>query len=165
MKQMISKILASALVLLGVSVGATVAASAADEPIYTGLFNNRAVSGYDTVAYFTEGKPVKGNKKFRTDYMDTEWRFSSQENLDLFLADPAKYAPQYGGYCAWAMGGGDNGTRGYKASGDPKQWEIVDGKLYLNYNAEIKDKWVQDIPGFIEKADRFYPVVVDLNDE
>lgn len=165
MKQMISKILASALVLLGVSVGATVAASAADEPIYTGLFNNRAVSGYDTVAYFTEGKPVKGNKKFRTDYMDTEWRFSSQENLDLFLADPAKYAPQYGGYCAWAMGGGDNGTRGYKASGDPKQWEIVDGKLYLNYNAEIKDKWVQDIPGFVEKADRFYPVVVDLNDE
>lgn len=165
MKQMISKILASALVLLGVSVGATVAASAADDPIYTGLFNNRAVSGYDTVAYFTEGKPVKGNKKFRTEYMDTEWRFSSQENLDLFLADPAKYAPQYGGYCAWAMGGGDNGTRGYKASGDPEQWEIVDGKLYLNYNAEVKGKWVQDIPGFIEKADRFYPVVVDLNGE
>ena len=115
-KQMISKILASALVLLGISVGA----AAADEPIYTGLFNNRAVSGYDTVAYFTAGKPVKGNKKFRTEYMDTEWRFSSQENLDLFLADPAKYAPQYGGYCAWAMGGGDNGTRGYKASGDPE---------------------------------------------
>lgn len=161
MKQMISKILASALVLLGISVGA----AAADEPIYTGLFNNRAVSGYDTVAYFTAGKPVKGNKKFRTEYMDTEWRFSSQENLDLFLADPAKYAPQYGGYCAWAMGGGDNGTRGYKASGDPEQWEIVDGKLYLNYNEEVKGKWVQDIPGFIEKADRFYPVVVDLNDE
>ena len=161
MKHMISKILASALVLLGVSVGAT----AADDPIYTGLFNNRAVSGYDTVAYFTAGKPLKGKKKFRTEYMDAEWRFSSQENLDLFLADPAKYAPQYGGYCAWAMGGGDNGTRGYKASGDPEQWEIVDGKLYLNYNEEVKGKWVQDIPGFIEKADRFYPTVVDLNDE
>lgn len=161
MNQFISKILLSAMLL----VGASVTASAADEPIYTGLFNNRAVSGYDTVAYFTEGKPVKGSKKFRTEYMDTEWRFSSQDNLDLFLADPARYAPQYGGYCAWAMAGGDNGTRGYKASGDPKQWKIVDGKLYLNYDASVKADWEQDIPGFIEKADRFYPVIVGLDEE
>ncbi len=154
MKNFLSKILASALLL----VGASVASSAADEPIYTGIFNSRAVSGYDTVAYFTEGEPVKGDKKFRTDYMDAEWRFSSQANLDAFLADPAKYAPQYGGYCAWAMAGG------YKASGDPKQWKIVDGKLYLNYNAEVKADWEVDIPGFIAKADVNYPEVVGLNE-
>lgn len=156
MKQMISKILASALVLFGVSV----AAAAEEDPIYTGLFNNRAVSGYDTVAYFTEGKPVKGDKKFSTEYMGAKWRFSSQENLDLFLADPAKYAPQYGGYCAWAMAGGEKGERPYGASGDPKQWEIVDGKLYLNYDASVKEDWLKDIPGFISKANTFYPQFV-----
>lgn len=161
MKTFLSKILVSAILLVGMSA----ASSAADEPIYTGIFNNRAVSGYDTVAYFTEGKPVKGNKKFRTDYMDTEWRFSSQENLDLFLAEPAKYAPQYGGYCAWAMAGGDQTERGYKASGDPKQWKIVDGKLYLNYDAEVKAKWDKDIPGFVARADVFYPTVVGLNED
>ena len=137
-------------------------AAVADDPIYTGVFNSRAVSGYDTVAYFTEGKPVKGSKKFKTEYMGAEWRFSSQENLDLFLAEPAKYAPQYGGYCAWAMGGAESGKRGYTASGDPKVWKIVDGKLYLNYDKSIYDKWVVDIPGFITKADKFYPETVDL---
>lgn len=132
------------------------ASASADEAIYTGIFNDHAVSGYDTVAYFTDGKPVKGEKKFRTDYMGAEWRFSSQENLDAFLADPAKYAPQYGGYCAWAMASGN------KASGDPKHWKIVGGKLYLNYNADVKAEWEKDIPGFIEKADAQYPVAVGL---
>lgn len=131
----------------------------ADDPIYTGVFSDNAVSGYDTVAYFTQGTPVKGSKKFRTDYMDAEWRFSSQENLDIFLSDPARYAPQYGGYCAWAMAGG------YTAPGDPKQWKIVDDKLYLNYDEKIKAKWEVDIPGFIAKADEKYPDVVGLTEE
>lgn len=151
-KQIISKILVSALLMFGASV-----AAAAGDPIYTGTFSNKAVGGYDTVAYFTEGKPVKGEKKFRTEYKGAEWRFASQENLDTFLADPEKYAPQYGGYCAWAMAGAENGTRPFGAKGSPKHWEIVDGKLYLNYDANIKDKWVKDIPGFIGKADTFYP--------
>jgi len=130
---------------------------AEEEAIYTGLFNNRALSGYDAVAYFKEGKPVKGKKSYKTSYMGSEWRFSSQENLDAFLAEPTKYAPQYGGYCAWAMG------RGYTASGDPKQWRIVDGKLYLNYDAKIKRKWEADIPYFIKHADEFYPTLIDLD--
>ena len=116
------------------------------------------------MAYFTEGKPVKGSKKFKTKYMGAEWRFANQENLDTFLADPAKYAPQYGGYCAWAMGGAENGTRGFAAKGDPKEWKIVDGKLYLNYDDKIRAKWEKDIPGFIAKADVFYPETVDLNE-
>lgn len=142
----------------------SISASAGDA-IYTGVFSSKAVSGYDTVAYFTEGKPVKGSKKFKTKYMGAEWRFSSQENLDTFLTDPQKYAPQYGGYCAWAMGGAENGTRGFKASGDPEVWQIVDGKLYLNYDEDIYGKWTKDIPGFIEKADRFYPETVEFEDD
>jgi len=155
--KLLKSFLSAAFIVLG-SVVATGAASAADEPIYTGIFSSNAVGGYDTVAYFTEGKPLKGKKKFQTEYMDTKWRFASQENLDKFLADPTKYAPQYGGYCAWAMAGG------YKASGDPEQWNIVDGKLYLNYDAKIKAKWEVDIPGFIVKADVNYPEVVGLNE-
>ena len=157
MNKIFKTLISVVFLLLGGAVTAG-AAAAADEPIYTGIFSSNAVSGYDAVAYFTEGKPVKGSKKFQTEYMDTKWRFSSQENLDKFLADPTRYAPQYGGYCAWAMAGG------YKASGDPDQWKIVDGKLYLNYDAKIKAKWEVDIPGFIEKADVNYPEVVGLNE-
>lgn len=157
---MIKKIAAALTLLFSLSITAS-----AGDAIYTGIFSSKAVGGYDTVAYFTEGKPVKGSKKFKTTYMEAEWRFSSQENLDAFLADPQKYAPQYGGYCAWAMGGAENGTRGFKASGDPKIWKIVDGKLYLNYDEDIYEKWSVDIPGFIEKADRFYPETVEFEEE
>ena len=158
MNKFFKTIISVAFLVLGGAVASGTAA-ATDEPIYTGIFSSNAVSGYDAVAYFTEGKPVKGSKKFQTEYMETKWRFDSQQNLDKFLANPTKYAPQYGGYCAWAMAGG------YKASGDPKQWKIVDGKLYLNYDAKIKAKWEVDIPGFIVKADVNYPEVVGLNEE
>ena len=77
--------------------------SFAKPAIYTGYFSNVALSGYDTVAYFNAGKPVKGNKHYSTQYMDTQWHFNSQENLNAFIATPEKYAPQYGGYCAWAV--------------------------------------------------------------
>jgi len=139
--------------------GLTAGAAMADGAIYTGIFNDRAVDGYDAVAYFTSGKPVKGNKKFQIDYKGAEWRFASKANMELFQANPDKYAPQYGGYCAWAM------ARGHTASGDPKQWAIVDGKLYLNYDAKIKAKWDVDRPGFIAKADVEYPRTVDFGEE
>jgi len=135
------------------------AVSAEEDPVYTGLFNNRAASGYDTVAYFLKGQPVKGKKAFKTEYMDAEWRFSTQANLDLFIANPTKYAPQYGGYCSWAV------SQGYTASADPEQWKIVNDKLYLNYNADVKADWEQDIPGFIAKADKKFPTLVDLSNE
>lgn len=130
----------------------------AEEPIYTGLFNDRAVSGYDTVEYFKSGTPTKGKKAFKLEHMGAEWRFASQENLEAFKADPQKYMPQYGGYCAWAM------ARGYTASGDPKQWKIVDGKLYLNYDAKVKATWEENIPHFISEADKRYPTIVELEE-
>lgn len=133
-------------------------AFAAEDPIYTGIFNNRAVGGYDVVSYFEAGKPEKGSKQFQTDYMGAEWRFASQAHLDAFLADPAKYAPQYGGYCAWAMG------RGYTAKGDPEVWRIVGGKLYLNYDESVKVEWEMDIPGWIAKANVNYPTLVELEE-
>ncbi len=99
------------------------------------------------VAYFEEGRPVEGSSEFETEWQGATWKFSSAENLAKFKADPEAYAPQYGGYCAWAM------ARSYFASADPDNWAIVDGKLYLNYNDDVQSKWEADIPGFIEKAD------------
>ena len=144
-----------AIALAVFAIPAAPAAFADKDPVYTGNFTNVAVEGYDPVAYFTEGKPVKGDKDFTTEYQGAEWRFSSQANLDAFLADPEKYAPQYGGYCAWAV------SQGYTAKGDAKHWKIVDGKLYLNYNSSIQKKWEKDIPGFIQSADASWPTVLE----
>lgn len=127
----------------------------ADPPVHTGLFSSRAVSGYDTVAYFTEGRPVKGDRRFSTEYLGATWLFSSAENLAAFEADPARYAPRYGGYCAWAV------SQGYTASGDPEHWAIVDDRLYLNYDGKVQATWNTDRAGFIELADENWPGLVD----
>lgn len=109
---------------------------------------NVAVSGYDTVSYFQgNGTPVRGDARYRVMHDGVEYRFSSQANADLFAENPDAYAPQYGGHCAWAMG------RGYLAPGDPTAYKVVDGKLYLNFNTEVQQKWLADIPGFISKGD------------
>ncbi|WP_250654768.1 YHS domain-containing (seleno)protein [Alkalimarinus coralli] len=123
-------------------------------PIYTSFFSDVAVSGYDVVAYFTEHSPVKGNPELSTEYKGAEWHFSSQENLDAFKSNPEKYAPQYGGYCAWAV------AYNKTAKGDPKQWAIHDGKLYLNYDANIKAKWTADRENLIKKADLYWPQLI-----
>ena len=130
------------------------AAYAEKAPIYTGSFSNTAVEGHDPVAYFTQGKPVKGSKDFKTTYQGAEFRFSTAANLALFEADPAKYAPQYGGYCAWAV------SQGYTAKGAADNWASADGKLYLNYNAKVQKTWNEDRAGFIEKADAAWPTVL-----
>lgn len=129
-------------------------ALAKDAPIYTGTFSNAAVGGYDTVAYFVEHKPVKGDKRFVHTWQGAEWRFVTAENRDRFAAMPERYAPQFGGYCAWAV------SQGYTASGDPQFWKIVDDKLYLNYDAEVQKKWEKDIPGFIAKGRQNWPSVL-----
>ncbi len=129
-------------------------AQAADKPVYTGTFSNVAVGGYDPVAYFTEQKPVKGDSKFVTSHAGVDWRFSSAENRDKFIAAPEKYAPQYGGYCAWAV------AEGSTASADPELWKVVDGKLYLNYSASVQKKWELDIAGNIRKANQNWPTVL-----
>ena len=126
----------------------------AEDAIYTGYFSDLAVSGYDTVAYFSEGKPVKGDSSYKTSYKGATWHFSNQENKRKFLAEPAKYAPQYGGYCAWAMANNDT------AKGEPLQWTIEQGKLYLNYNTDIKKKWLVDKDALIVKADKNWPNII-----
>jgi YHS domain-containing protein len=130
-------------------------ASARDAEVYTGTFSSLAAGGYDAVAYFKAGRPVAGNEQFSTAYKGVTWRFSSKENLDAFRANPAAYAPQYGGYCSWAV------AQGYMASGDPQVWKIVGGKLYLNYDRSVQAKWEKDIPGFIAKADKNWPGVLN----
>ncbi len=127
------------------------AAFAKTAPVYTSVFGNVAVSGYDSVAYFAQGKPVKGDARFKTTYNGAEFRFANAANLAAFRANPAAYAPQYGGYCAWAV------SQGYTASGDPQVWKIVNNKLYLNYNAEIGQKWAQNTAGFITAGDGNWP--------
>ena len=129
-------------------------AHAADKPVYTGVFSSLAVNGYDPVAYFTEQKPVKGDSHFSTQYAGAEWHFASAENRDKFVATPEHYAPQYGGYCAWAV------SEGSTASADPQRWKIVGDKLYLNYDAEVQKKWELDIAGNIRKANQNWPKVL-----
>jgi len=127
-------------------------AHAAKAPVYTSFLNNKAVGGFDIVSYFQgDMKPLKGKNQFKTSYKDADWYFSSQENLDLFTANPEKYEPQYGGYCAYAVAHGDT------VKGDPLQYHINDDKLYLNINAKYKKIWLDDKVNFIQKGDNQWP--------
>lgn len=117
--------------------------------------SGKAIRGYDPVAYFTEGKPVKGNDKLLYKWNNANWYFSSQQNLDLFKANPEKYAPQYGGYCAYGL------SNGYKAPTDADAWSIENGKLYLNYNTEVREMWNKERKERIEKADKNWQQVKD----
>lgn len=132
-------------------------AMARAEEVYTGLLSDLAVGGYDPVAYFREGRPVEGQRAFTHEWRGATWRFASQANLDAFRADPERYAPQYGGYCAWAA------AVDKLAPGNPKHWRIVDGKLYLNYDAKVHATWERDVPGFIRKADANWPKLLEKN--
>jgi YHS domain-containing protein len=126
-------------------------AAAAGGVVNSSFLGSVAIEGTDPVAYFTEGKPVAGSSEFEHDWMGATWRFASAKNRDLFAADPEKYAPQYGGYCAWAV------SQGYTAKIDPEAWSIVDDKLYLNYSKDVQTQWSQDIPGNITKGDANWP--------
>ena len=110
-----------------------------------------AVGGYDTVAYHTDKKPVPGTDEFTHEWKGATWRFSSKENLDAFVKEPEKYAPKYGGYCAFAVG------HGSLASGDPKIWKIVDGKLYLNLSKSVQTSWEKDMTRLIKSGDSNWP--------
>ncbi len=113
-----------------------------------------AVGGYDAVAYHKESKPVAGADEFTHDWKGATWRFSSKDNLDAFVKEPEKYAPQYGGYCAFAVG------HGSLASGDPKIWKIVDGKLYLNLDKSVQKSWEKDMASLIKRGDANWPKVL-----
>ena len=113
--------------------------------------NDVILAGYDTVAYFTEGKPVRGKAQYTAVYNDAIYRFSSASNRDAFRADPARYAPMYGGFCAYGM------TFGKKFEVDGKAFEIVDGKLYVNKNRDVYKAWAEDIPKHIAEANSHWP--------
>lgn len=113
-----------------------------------------AIKGYDPVAYFNSGTPTKGNPEISYEWNGATWRFAGSENRDTFAKAPEEYAPQYGGYCAYAV------SQGTTANIDPAAWKIVDGKLYLNLSPRIQKKWEQDIPGYIEQADANWPKII-----
>lgn len=114
-----------------------------------------ALHGYDPVAYFTGGAPAKGNTQFTTTYEGARYYFASAENAAKFKASPEAFAPQFGGFCAMGV------ALEKKLDGDPMVWKIVDGKLYLNVNADVAVAWQRDIPGNLEKANDLWPEIKD----
>ncbi|MBM3735007.1 MAG: YHS domain protein [Acidobacteria bacterium] len=110
-----------------------------------------AIKGYDTVAYFTDSRPVNGSPEFTAVWRNATWRFASAANRDRFQANPEQYVPQYGGYCAWAV------SNNYTAPIDPTAWRIVNGRLYLNYNSSVQARWAQELNQRIDAADRNWP--------
>ena len=113
-----------------------------------------AINGTDPVAYFTENHPVAGDPQFSTDYMGATWYFASAENLDQFRNAPEEFAPQFGGYCAYAA------SKGYIAPTVPEAWTIYEGKLYLNANLRARELWLEDIPGNIALAQDNWPNIL-----
>ncbi len=109
-----------------------------------------AIDGYDPVAYFTEKQAVKGQKNIMYEWQNAQWHFASEENKAAFIQDTEKYAPQYGGYCAYGW------AQGYAAKTEGTAWSVVENKLYLNYNSKVKSTWDEDQKAFIKKADAEY---------
>ena len=128
--------------------------SSAIDPINT-TSDGLAIKGYDPVAYLLEKGPVKGKDEFAYTWMGARWLFASAEHLGTFKSDPDKYAPQYGGYCAYAV------SQGTTADIDPEAWSVVDGKLYLNLNKKVQNLWMNDMTSYIKKADENWPGVLE----
>jgi YHS domain-containing protein len=157
-KSFISSSLAVALTL-GAGALFTAGSSYAYDETSTAAINVNAqhviLNGYDAVAYFTKGLPTQGSKNFAVEHDGATYYFASAENMKAFQANPAKFAPQFGGYCA--MGA----ALGKKLDVDSTQFKVVDGKLYLNVNADVFKKWSEDVPGNIVKADANWPAIKD----
>jgi len=113
----------------------------------------KAIKGYDPVAFFTDSKPVMGADSLSYSWKGANWLFANRQNLQLFKANPEKYAPQYGGYCAYGA------SQGHKAPSEVDTWTILNGKLYFNYNQKVKEIWTKDEPGNIQKADKQWPEI------
>lgn len=116
-----------------------------------------AIKGYDPVAYFTDGRPTKGLAQFEHQWQGARWWFTSTEHRDLFAADPEKYAPRFGGFCAMGM------SMGHQVQADPEAWAIVDGKLYLNFDRPTADEFKVDTPSHIAKAEANWEKTIQGN--
>ena len=117
--------------------------------------NGVAIGGYDVVAFFTDNMPVSGSPSFTYQWQDVNWYFANQQHLDSFKLSPEKYAPQYGGYCAYGT------SEGHKAPTEIETWTMVDGKLFFNYNKAVQKLWLKDQQGLIKKADEQWPLIKD----
>lgn len=141
----------SCIALLMFCFTSTVIAAPPINTLQRGFFSDSetgiAINGYDTVAYFTDNKAVPGSAQFSTSWMGATWQFANSEHLAQFKQAQEKYAPQYGGYCAYGV------SKGALVSVEPEQFSVVDGKLYLNYDAGVQKKWKKDIAGFNRIAD------------
>ena len=135
--------------ILALSVSAFASAGADTDTDANGVI----LAGHDAVAYFTDNKPVEGSAKFTAVHNDAIYRFSSAKNRDTFKANPSKYAPQYGGFCAYGM------TFGKKFEIDGKAFEVVDGKLFVNKNLSVYKAWKKDVPKHISQANQQWPTV------
>lgn len=147
---MFSRLIKSLAVALAL---ASASAAYAGDAINTTTFGHLAADGYDVVAYQTDSKAVKGKSDFRYAWHDANWQFASADHLAKFKADPEKYAPQYGGYCAYAV------AKDKLVGIDPEAYSVVDGKLYLNYSQDIRKQWLADQSGYISKADKNWPAL------
>jgi YHS domain-containing protein len=142
-------------VFFAIAIAAAAVAAAGPKPPVNVSRGELALRGYDAVAYWTEGRPVSGSAEFEHRWNGAVWRFASAANRDAFAKEPARYAPEFGGYCAYAV------SRGYTADVDPSAWRIVDGRLYLNYSKRVQGLWEQDIQGNIAKGRANWPGVLD----
>ncbi|MBB1281962.1 YHS domain-containing (seleno)protein [Pseudoalteromonas sp. SR41-1] len=149
-KYIVALIMLSTLLISG-------AANAKDDAVNTGWFNNTAIKGYDSVAYFTQNKAIKGNDKYTFSYLGADWHFSSEENKTAFAENPKRYAPQYGGWCAYAMA-----DEGNAVGIDPEAFYIHEDKLYLNYSESVQQKWLSNLVPYIVMADGYYPQTTNV---
>jgi YHS domain-containing protein len=121
---------------------------------FFGSSTDTAIRGYDPVAYFTEGKPVQGHDEHVYQWQGAKWKFASADHLAKFRAAPDKYAPQYGGYCAYGV------AQGNLVKIEPENFTVLDGKLYLNFDADIQATWLKDPAGYIKQADAMFPALL-----
>jgi len=155
-----SKILRLALLaLMAGLVPAASSAASSPAPEVSVEADQLAARGYDVTAYFLQGRPVRGSKAHQLQYKGATWLFGSADTRAKFKADPAAFEPQFGGYCARAV------SQGYIAPGDPEQWKIVDGKLYLNFNARAKELWEADQVAAIKRGHANWPSVLTKNQD
>ena len=143
------------LLALGSTGGALAAASTSSSNGLTAAGAPLAIHGYDAVAYFTTGRAERGLAEFSAKWNDVVYRFASRESLRAFQADPERYAPQFGGFCAYGV------SVGKKFDGDPEVFRIVDGKLYFNLNPEIQATWEKELKKNIARADELWSEIRD----
>ena len=144
------RLFAICLLLIGMSAFAAPPVNTLKNSFFASL-TDTAINGYDTVAYFTQNAPVKGQDAHTFEWKGAKWKFASAANLELFKNNPDKYAPQYGGYCAYGVANNN------LVKVEPDQFTIFEGKLYLNFDASVQKEWAKDRAGYIKQADARFP--------